>query len=261
MAGTGLDVSVRKRAEQSLRKVNAELARKNADIEQLLYTVSHDLKSPLVTIQGFLGLLGSDAKAARLDRVLDYSQRVQNAANRMGRLLDDLLNFNRIGRVANEPVSINLTELVREVVSSHAQELASTKISVGVQEDMPVIVGDKHRLHQVLDNLLVNAIKYGSGADRPLIEIGGRQENEEMRVFVKDNGKGIAPEYHKRVFDLFHCLESNKGGTGVGLAIVKKIVEVHGGRAWVESTPGAGATFWLSFPAKKEPQGGGISES
>ncbi|HVP13005.1 MAG TPA: hybrid sensor histidine kinase/response regulator [Phycisphaerae bacterium] len=242
-----LDVRVKERTRE-LAQANAELEQRRAEMEQLLYTVSHDLKSPLVTIQGFLDYLVRDVQAGRQDRVLSHSQRIQNAAARMVRLIDDLLSFSRIGRMTDKSVPIGLTELAREVAGSHAQELASGRIAVTIQDDMPSIMGEKHRIQQVFDNLLVNAIKYGSSAAEPRIEIGARQDGTEIHAFVKDNGKGIAPEFHERIFDLFQRLDQDKDGVGVGLAIVKKIVQVHGGRVWVESDEGRGATFWLAFP-------------
>ena len=117
---------------------------------------------------------------------------------------------------------------------------------------MPTVVGDRERVYQVFDNLLVNAIKYGSNASEPRIEFAARQVGGEILALVRDNGKGIAPEYHEQIFKLFHRLDQDKGGVGVGLAIVKRIVELHGGRVWVESRPGEGATFWLALPKREE---------
>ena len=244
----GRDVTERRQSEERLRMVNEELARKSEEMEQILYTISHDLKSPLVTIQGFLSYLAGDTAAGRMDRVASHCQRIQNASSRMTRLIDHLLDFSRVGRMKNEPTIVNLSHLVDEVVASHVEQTAEKKIQVTIQRDMPIITADRDRIYQVLDNLVVNAIKYGSGAAQPRIEIGGRIENDEIRVFVKDNGVGIAPEFHKKVFELFHRLDQDTEGAGVGLAIVKRIVEGHGGRAWVESRPGEGAGFWLAFP-------------
>ncbi|HVP11550.1 MAG TPA: PAS domain S-box protein, partial [Phycisphaerae bacterium] len=250
MSGICLDINDRKHAEQQLQQANAELEQKNAEMEQLVYTVSHDLKSPLVTIQGFLSYLGQDAESGRMDRLTDHLRRIQNASSRMARLNNELLDISRIGRLANEPTPINLTDLAREVVAAHAEKLAEGRIKVDIQADMPVILGDSQRIHQVFDNLLVNAIKYGSDAADPRIELGAMQEGDEVRAFVRDNGKGIPPEFHDKIFKLFHRLDHDKDGVGVGLAIVKRIAEVHGGRVWVESPPGEGATFWVSFRAE-----------
>jgi signal transduction histidine kinase len=233
-----------------LARANAALDHKRQEMEQLLYTVSHDLKSPLVTIQGFLGYLTRDANDARLDRLVDHSRRIQKAADRMVRLIDDLLKFSRIGRVVIATSCVNLAELVREVVASHAAEVAQRGISVTIQADLPVIRGDKDRIYQVFDNLFVNAIKYGCGAAEPRIEIGARWDGAEVHAFVKDNGKGIAPDFHEKIFELFQRLDQEGDGVGVGLAIVKKVVQVHGGRVWVDSRAGEGATFWLVFPTR-----------
>jgi PAS domain S-box-containing protein len=242
----------RNRAEEELRKTNVELERKNQEVEQLLYTVSHDLKSPLVTIQGFVSHLSRDATSGRSDRLIDHSKRIQAASGRMAKLIDDLLEFSRIGRLVSTPSKFELTELVREVIGGHGAELANARISVEIQEDMPTMTADRDRIFQVIDNLVVNAMKYGSGASEPRIEIGGRRQKNETRIFVRDNGKGIPAQFHAKIFGLFQRLESDKDGVGVGLAVVKRIVEMHGGRVWVESRPGEGAALWLAFPAREK---------
>jgi two-component system, LuxR family, sensor kinase FixL len=247
--GSVEDVTAHKRTEEELRKTNMALKRKNQEVEQLLYTVSHDLKSPLVTIQGFVSHLGRDAAAVRLDRLIDHSKRIQAASGRMAKLIDDLLEFSRIGRVVSKASRFELTELVREVIGGHSAELVNAGISVEIHEPMPAMIADRDRVLQVLDNLVVNALKYGSGGKDPRIEIGGEKRDDEMRIFVKDNGKGIPGEFHTKIFGLFQRLEMDREGAGVGLAIVKRVVEMHGGRVWVESRPGEGAAFWLAFPA------------
>ena len=251
--GTFQDITERRRAEEQLRRANTELQQRNAEMEEILYTVSHDLKTHVVTIRGFLGFLQQDAESGRLDRMTDHIRRIDNASGRMARLIEELLDISRVGRIANEPATIDLTELVREVAGAHAEQLAAGKINLVIQDDMPAVQGDRVRMTQVFDNLLINAIKYGSSADKPRIEFGARADGDEIRAFVRDNGKGIPPEYHEKVFKLFHRLDPDKEGVGVGLAIVKRILEVHGGRVWVESREGEGATFWLSFPAEKSP--------
>ncbi|HVP13008.1 MAG TPA: PAS domain-containing sensor histidine kinase [Phycisphaerae bacterium] len=256
LLGVAMDITERRRSEVLLQKANVELGRRHAEMEELLYTVSHDLKSPLVTIQGFLGYLSQDAKSGRTDRLMDQVRRIQKASDRMARLLDELLNISRIGRVVGEPVLIDLGKLVREVVSAHSEQLDRGGIKVTIQEEMPPLRGDRERIYQVFDNLLVNAIKHGSSAAEPRIEFGARQDGDTIDLFVQDNGKGIAPEYHDKIFKLFHRLEQDPDGVGVGLAIVKKIVEVHGGRVRVESRPGEGATFWMTFPKSIESQAG-----
>lgn len=241
------DVTDQKQTEREINVVNRELEARNKEITQLLYTVSHDLKSPLVTIRGFMGRIQRDVAAGKTDRLSDHLTRIHNAAERMNRLLDELLEFNRIGRIVNQSEPVDLTVLAREIVAGQEIRLKNRDVAVRVQENMPTIVADRYRLGQLLDNLVVNAIEYGSDACDATIEIGAIEAPEEVRLFVKDNGAGIPAEFHDRIFELFQRLRHDSAGSGVGLSIVKRIAEVHGGRAWVESQPGQGATFWVSL--------------
>jgi signal transduction histidine kinase len=218
-------------------------------MEQFAYTVSHDLKSPLVTIRGFIGHVQRDVSEGRMDRLADYSQRIDGATGRMSRLIDNLLDLSRIGRVAAESSPIPLAETIQRICRTHGEQLADRGITVAVQEAMPTIYGDEERIGEVFDNLITNAIRYGCDAEDPRIEIGAEDDDNKYRVFVRDNGQGIRAEHHDKIFGLFQRLHPGKDSTGVGLAIVRRIVEVHGGRVWVESSPGSGATFWVEFPA------------
>jgi two-component system CheB/CheR fusion protein len=243
------DVTERKRAEEAVLMLNRELEEKNAEMEQFAYTVSHDLKSPLVTIRGFIGHVQRDVSEGRMDRVADYSQRIDGATGRMSRLIDNLLDLSRIGRVAAESSPIPLAETIQRICRTHGEQLADRGITVAVQEAMPTIYGDEERIGEVFDNLITNAIRYGCDAEDPRIEIGAEDDDNKYRIFVRDNGQGIRAEQHDKIFGLFQRLHPGKDSTGVGLAIVRRIVEVHGGRVWVESSPGSGATFWVEFPA------------
>lgn len=248
-AGIVRDITERKLSE-------AELERRNAEMEQFVYTVSHDLKSPLVTLQGFSSHLQRDAREGRTDHFEDYIRRIHGATDRMKQLIDDLLDLSRVGRVVGETRPVRLTDLVEESRDRLDKQLAEQGITVHIQKDMPTIMGDEARLSQVFDNLLTNAIKYGCDAAEPRIDIGAKVIRERVRAFVRDNGQGIAPEYHDKIFGLFQRLDTDKTkGTGVGLSIVRRIVDVHGGRIWVESDPGGGAVFWIEFAT-----GRGVSE-
>ena len=232
------------------KRLIGELENKNSELERFTYTVSHDLKSPLVTINGFLGYLEQDAASGNLERFRSDTYRIQEAVNKMQRLLNELLELSRIGRTMNIPENIPFAELVREAVEIVQGQLTERGVTVQIQPNLPVVIGDRPRLIEILQNLLDNAAKYMGGQPIPQIEIGQHgDENGKPIFFVKDNGIGIAPEFHERVFGLFDKLDVKTEGTGVGLALVKRIVEVHGGRIWVQSEPGKGSTFFFTLPA------------
>ena len=237
-----------KRAEDMLAQKAEELARSNAELERFVHTVSHDLKSPLVTLQGFAGHVAQDAEQGRVDRLPGFARRITEAAGHMGQIIDDLLDLSRVGRAVNPPEHIAMTELVHDIARAHEPALSESHVALEVQDDMPTINADRVRITRVFDNLLANALTYGCDAHEPRVSIGAREEGSELRFFVRDNGPGIPAEYHGKVFDLFARLQTNSQGTGVGLAIVKQAVVALGGRVWVESEPGQGAIFWVAFP-------------
>ncbi len=233
------------------KQLNAELESKNAELERFTYTVSHDLKSPLFTIQGFLGYVEQDALAGNAQRLRADIQRISDATEKMKRLLDELLELSRIGRLVNKPQAIAFEELAREVLELVQGRIMERGITVQIESNLPTVFGDRQRLLEVLQNLMDNAAKFMGDQKEPLIEIGYAGEDAErgMPVFyVKDNGMGIQPEHHERVFGLFNKLDPLADGTGIGLAIVKRVIEVHGGRIWVESEAGKGAAFYFTLP-------------
>jgi signal transduction histidine kinase len=240
--------------QQELRKQieakNSELQNQNAELERFNYTVSHDLKAPLVTIKGFLGLLQKDINAEKQEAVANDMGQISAAADKMGQLLDELLELSRIGRQMNVPEVRDLDSLVREAVERVAMQIEDQDVDLQIAPDMPPVYGDPGRLLEVFQNLIDNSTKFMGEQKHPCIEIGAQLENGQVHCFVRDNGVGIAPDYHARVFDLFDRLDTRVDGTGIGLALVKRIVEVHGGRIWVESTgPGQGSTFHFTLPA------------
>jgi PAS domain S-box-containing protein len=237
-------------ARQSLIE---ELEAKNAELERFTYTVSHDLKSPLVTITGFLGFLEKDAMAGETARVSHTIHRINNAAFRMQDLLNDLLELSRIGRLMNPPEEIPFREIVNEAVDRVHGHLDQINALIEIQSDLPDVHGDRVRLIEVVQNLLENAAKYSRIGVKPRIEIGAQVEGgPQVTFYVKDNGIGIAPEYHENIFGLFNKLDPRAEGTGIGLTLVKRIIEVHGGKIWVESEAGNGATFYFTLPTTQQ---------
>jgi signal transduction histidine kinase len=233
--------------EEALRAERADLAAKNAELERFNYTVSHDLKSPLVTIRGFAGLAATDLASGRQDRVRQDLGRIVAAADRMHRLLDELLELSRVGLVVNEPEDVPLGDLAREALELVRGPLESRGVSVEIAAHLPVVRVDRRRFVEVFQNLLENAAKFADGDGSGRVEIGMRQEGV---FYVRDNGRGIEPRFLERVFDLFEKLDPGVEGTGVGLALVRRIVEAHGGRIWAESGGlGQGTTFWFTLPS------------
>jgi PAS domain S-box-containing protein len=246
------DVSLQKWILGEREKLITELELKNAELERFTYTASHDLKSPLITIKGFLGFLREDAQRGNLKRLETDIQRIGDAADKMQRLLNDLLELSRIGRSVNKTESIDLNGMISEVLELlHGRISGGTvPVRVSVEENLPQVYGDGPRLLEVWQNLIDNAAKFMGDQPNPHIEIGqaGNTQDGLAILFVRDNGIGIDPRFSDRIFGLFDKLDPRTEGTGIGLALVKRIIEFHGGRIWVESEPGQGATFYFSLP-------------
>ena len=229
---------------------NLVLENQNAELERFTYTVSHDLKAPLVTISGFLGLLQKDIQAQDKMAIEGDLKQIGSATDKMAQLLSELLELSRIGRLMNSPEDLSLTRLARDAAERVAIQLDERVIEIDIADNMPTVYGDPGRLCEVFQNLIDNAIKFMGNQALPKIEIGAYSDDENIRCYVRDNGIGILSAYHERIFDLFDRLDLKVDGTGIGLALVKRIIEVHGGRIWVESEgEGCGATFWFTIPA------------
>jgi PAS domain S-box-containing protein len=244
----GQDITERKQAEEAREALLKELEQKNAELERFTYTVSHDLKSPLITIRGFLGLLREDAlKGDTLQMDWDII-RISSAAEKMQELLSDLLTLSRVGRITSPPEQVNFGTIAEEARELLAGSIREQRVTVTIAPDLPDVFVDRIRIREVLANLIENAIKF-RGEREPRVEIGVLYGGEKPVFYVQDNGVGIEPEYLTRIFGLFEKLDPKSEGTGIGLAIVKRIIEVHGGKIWVESPgPGQGTTFWFTLP-------------
>ncbi|UFS71694.1 transporter substrate-binding domain-containing protein [Geomonas sp. RF6] len=231
------DITDRKKAQE-------ELSRRNAELERFTYTVSHDLKSPLITVKGFSDSLKQDLATGTYHRMERDLERIGAAADKMAGLLNDLLELSRIGRVISTPERVEMGTLVQEVIVQMAGPLQEKGVEITVQSGLPAVLCDRRRLHEVWQNLLENAIKYLGAQPHPVISLGTRRAGGREVFFVQDNGVGIDPKYHQNIFGLFNKLDARTEGSGIGLALVKRIVEAHGGEVWVESEgPGKGSVF------------------
>jgi len=250
------DITERKRMKSLVaqaareRELKESLERQVAELDAFTYSVSHDLKEPLRAIEAFSQFVLEDC-ADRLDEQgREYLLKLANAAVRMKRLIDDLLTLSRASRESRRRTQVDVGRLVRDVVERMSSTVEGRGATVEVEDGLPDVLADPPRVEEVFANLLGNALKFNE-SKRPSVKIGVRAIEGGMATFyVQDNGIGIDPQYHERIFDIFQRLHRREQyeGTGAGLAIVKRLVEVFGGRTWVESELGAGATFLFTLP-------------
>lgn len=271
------DITERKHAEEALALKATELARSNAELEQFAFVASHDLQEPLRKIQAFGDRLKTKCDEARLDAGRDYLERMQSAAARMRRLIDDLLTFSRVISRTEPFVPVSLNTAVKEVLSDLEVSLEKTgaKIEVG---ELPTIEADAVQMRQLLQNLIGNALKFQPAGATPVVSIRGRLvapaavsgqtaflarkpgeagvvEEQLCELVVQDNGIGFEEKYLDKIFAVFQRLHGRQEyeGTGVGLAVCRRIVDRHGGKITAQSQPGAGATFIVTLPVRQKP--------
>ncbi|MCK5581738.1 MAG: PAS domain S-box protein [Candidatus Omnitrophica bacterium] len=249
----GIDVSERKKAEEEREALMCKLKSRNKEIKQFTYAVSHDLKSPLITIQGYLGYLRKDVlegEAKDFKSDIDY---INNAAIKMKNMLDELLRVSRLGYALYEIKKLSLGNIADEAEQNVIGQLSKTDIKIKIAKDLDDVHGDEIKLIELFQNLLENSIKFMGKQERPVVEVGQRKSVNENIYYVKDNGMGIEPQFHEKIFGVFDKLNKKSEGIGMGLTIVKKIVELHEGRIWVESEGSdCGTTFCFTLNKKKE---------
>jgi len=228
--------------EELVEARTAALARANRELESFSYSVSHDLRAPLRAINGYAHLLLEDSRDRWTAEERDFLNRVVRAANRMGQLIDDILEFSRVSRAEMKMAQVDMHGLAQACLDEQAGDYPAARIVLG---PLPPAFGDETALRQVFANLIGNALKYSSKQEAPRIEIGAQEQEGETAYYVRDNGAGFSMEYAQRLFGVFQRMHTDAEfpGTGIGLAIVKNIVERHGGRVWAESVKGEGATF------------------
>ncbi len=244
LAGISRDITESKRAEEALEQGARELQQRNDELMRFTYTASHDLKSPLVTIKAFLGYLEQDTANQDMEATNKDRQYIYTAVDKMTRLLDELLDLARVGHKMNPPEEVPLQVVVKDALDMVAGAVIQKGIEVVATKEPIILYGDRTRLVAVFQNLLDNAIKFMGDQPNPRVEIGVEKPKDGNVFFVRDNGIGIDPRYQPKVFGLFEKYDPGTKGTGIGLALVQRIVEVHGGKIWVESAGiGQGTTF------------------
>ena len=251
------DVTARHRLEAELKEknehlalTNEELSRKNREMDEFAYVVSHDLQEPLRTLIAFSDFLLKDCGDKLDANGKEYVRYLVDASRRMRSLIQGLLHLSRAGKVTGELEPVNLEEVVDLVKADLGELVRSRGAAIRTSGTLPTVWGDRDRLGQLVANLVGNGLKYNQSKD-PWVEVGTLtpEAGSWVTLYVRDNGIGIDPQFHGKIFQLFRRLHTREEyeGTGAGLAICKKIVQAHGGRIWVESTPNAGATFFFSL--------------
>jgi len=242
----GRDITKRKQAEAKLEDLNTALERSNTELEQFAFIASHDLKSPLLAISGFASILKKQYKD-KLDKdAHEYIDFIVSSIKRMENLITGLLTYSRIGVSSSKLKSVDVNKIFVRAIANLTVDIEKNRAEI-THDSLPTVLGDDVQLEQLLQNLIGNSIKYHS-QESPRVHMSVKQEGENWVFSVKDNGIGIASEDREKIFDMFHCLSRGKyKGTGIGLAICKKIVELHGGKIWVESKPGKGSVFYFTI--------------
>jgi len=237
------EIQMRREAEKKREDVIQQLKRKNQELDRFAIRVSHDLKTPLITLAGFLGYLENDLKAGNYDRANKDFFQINEAAKTMGKFVDELLDLSRAGRIITPPTDVPFDEIVQESLKATDGLLKAKQVQVEVDSVFPIVRADRGRIIQVMQNLIVNAAKFMGKQPYPKIKILVEEVDGEHIFSIIDNGIGIAPEHQEQIFELFNKLDPDTDGTGIGLGLVKRIIEVHNGRIWVVSEPGKGSTF------------------
>jgi len=237
------EIAERTRAEEELKK-------KDKKLEDFVYVVSHELKAPLISLQWFSSVLLKDYHEKLEDEGRRYLERIKENSHDMEVMISDLLALSRIGQVVSAFRDVSSRKIIERACSSLKPWLYKDRIEVFVWDNLPTIHCDEARIYQVFENLLTNAVKFMGDNKSPRIEIGYEDKEDFSQFYVRDNGIGIDPRYHQKIFEIFHRLKEveDEAATGFGLAIVERIVRHHGGKLWGESERGKGATFYFTLP-------------
>ncbi len=245
------DITERKHAEEELKQLSDELKRSNADLQQFAYAASHDLQEPLRVIEGFVKLLEKRYRGRLDEKADEFFFYIVDGVKRMQELIKDLLEYSKVGTGIKKFESTDSTLILNSAISNLRTAIEDSR-AVVTYHNLPVILADRIQLSSLFQNLIGNAIKF-RGTEAPKIHISAKREGHEWIFSVRDNGIGVDPKFADRIFSVFQRLHTRDEypGTGIGLAICKKIVERHGGRIWLESTPGEGSTFYFAIPDRE----------
>jgi len=247
------EIEMRETAEKEREALIQKLKLKNQELDRFAVRVSHDLKTPLITVAGFLGFLEKDIKEGNSERVERNVIQISEAAKKMGRFVDELLDLSRIGRITNPPTDVAFDAIVLDALQAAEGILKAKQVQVEIDAIFPFVHVDHTRVVQVMQNLIANAVKFMGDQEHPIIKIGFEEVNGEHIFSVSDNGIGIEQEHQERIFELFSKLDPNSDGIGIGLGMVKRIIEMHGGRIWVESD-GKGKGSKFKFTLRRQPE-------
>lgn len=243
------EMTERIKAEQLIQQHVETLEAQNAELERFTYTVSHDLKSPLITINGFLDQIVEDVSSGNTQNLESDAQRIRNAVKKMSQLLTDLLDLSKIGRVIHDKDSVNMGEVIAQTLETLQGPIKAKNVKIDFDSSFPMVKADKERIGEVWQNLIENAVKHMGNIESPSIFLGFKKNSKEYVFYITDNGAGIEEKYLKKIFGLFEKLDASSPGTGIGLALAKRIVEFHGGKIWAESAGlGKGSTFFFTLP-------------
>ena len=237
------EIEMREQAEREGEILIHQLKQKNQELDRFAIRVSHDLKTPLITLAGFLGYMEKDINNGDMERAKKDFAQINDAAKQMGKFVDELLDLSRVGRITNPPIDVPFEDVLQDSLKAADGLLKEKQVQVQIDAIFPLVHVDRMRIVQVMQNLITNAVKFMGDQSKPVIKIGFDEVGGEHIFYVSDNGIGIALENHERIFELFNKLDPETEGTGLGLGLVKKIIEIHGGRIWVESEVGKGSIF------------------
>ena len=252
-----IDLTERKRAEEAQERLSQQLQAQVSELEAFSYGIAHDLRSPLVSIEGFSRLLRADIQNQKMERVQEDIRLLESGVRKMQQFLNRTLEYSRAGYQVKRTNNVSFGKIVKEVITEFNGQMSSIGATVSLAETFPRVYVDRMRIRQVLSNLIQNSIKYRSKTVPLKIEIGYRLSGDEDVFFVRDNGIGIDASEAEKVFALFYRGTADGEGSGAGLAIVKRIIEAHGGRVWVQDQQEKGTTMCFTLPQKRYTNNGG----